>query len=116
MGYLLYVSHEAENLQFYLWFQDYSKRFFQTSKTEQVLSPPWDEDSAQPVGTDLGPTMMGPRSGLGPDFKLGYEAKDIPLEHMSGYNPCKNGFVKGNPLQSVEFANAQMGLKWQSCE
>lgn len=41
MGYLLYVSHEAENLQFYLWLQDYTKRFDKLPQHEQVLSPPW---------------------------------------------------------------------------
>ena len=41
MGYLLYVSHEAENLQFYLWLQDYTKSFDKLPQHEQVLSPPW---------------------------------------------------------------------------
>lgn len=41
MEYLVYVSHDAENLQFWLWYEDYSRRFFAAPKSEQALSPPW---------------------------------------------------------------------------
>lgn len=59
MGYLLYVSHEAENLQFYLWLQDYTRRFDQLPSQEQVLSPRWKGASAQATnfqdGLDIRP-------------------------------------------------------------
>src|SRR5258707_13279181 len=44
MDYLVYVSHDAENLQFYLWLQDYTKRYSQLKKEEQTLSPEWKTD------------------------------------------------------------------------
>ena len=39
MKYLVYIEHCAENLQFYLWYKDYVKRFGQLPKSEQALSP-----------------------------------------------------------------------------
>jgi hypothetical protein len=41
MDYLKYVSHDAENLQFYLWLQDYTKRFNELKASEKSLSPEW---------------------------------------------------------------------------
>lgn len=41
MDYLKYVSRDAENLQFYLWLQDYTKRFNELKASEKVLSPEW---------------------------------------------------------------------------
>lgn len=108
-GYLLYVSHDAENLQFYMWFQDYSKRFFQTiSAADQALSPPWDEEGSfltQAVtSNDQGPRRMMANQRYGghanSDFAFDFDTKQtIPLGALSG-----NAF------------NAQMDLKWQPCE
>lgn len=39
MNYLLYVEYAAENLQFYLWHQDYVKRFQAASSSDMALSP-----------------------------------------------------------------------------
>lgn len=39
MDYLVYIEHGAENLQFYLWYQDYCKRWGQLSRAQQALSP-----------------------------------------------------------------------------
>ena len=41
MNYLKYIELSAENLQFYLWLQDYTKRFEQLSEHEKALSPEW---------------------------------------------------------------------------
>ncbi|KAF5667955.1 hypothetical protein FHETE_5495 [Fusarium heterosporum] len=41
MSYLIYVEHAAENLQFYLWFQDYEKRFNTNPTTDVKLAPEW---------------------------------------------------------------------------
>ncbi|ERF68157.1 hypothetical protein EPUS_09508 [Endocarpon pusillum Z07020] len=41
MNFLLYIENSAENLQFYLWFRDYVKRFDQLPENEKNLSPPW---------------------------------------------------------------------------
>ncbi|KAF4448188.1 hypothetical protein F53441_8349 [Fusarium austroafricanum] len=41
MSYLIYVEHAAENLQFYLWFQGYEKRFNANSTADVKLAPEW---------------------------------------------------------------------------
>lgn len=41
MDYLVYVEHNAENLQFYLWYQDYCKRFDALPASEKALAPEW---------------------------------------------------------------------------
>ncbi|KAF1852043.1 uncharacterized protein K460DRAFT_272458 [Cucurbitaria berberidis CBS 394.84] len=41
MNFLKYIELSAENLQFYLWFRDYSKRFDELPASEKVLSPEW---------------------------------------------------------------------------
>ena len=37
MNYMVYVSHDAENLQFYLWLADYYQRFQRAKSAEQRL-------------------------------------------------------------------------------
>ncbi|KAJ8606115.1 hypothetical protein MRB53_041191 [Persea americana] len=41
MDYLVYVAHDAENLQFYLWFEDYSRRLEALPESSKALSRPW---------------------------------------------------------------------------
>lgn len=41
MDFLKYIEHSAENLQFYMWFKDYIKRFEDLPASEKALSPEW---------------------------------------------------------------------------
>lgn len=41
MNYLKYVEYNAENLQFYLWYRDYCKRFSELPALQKVLAPEW---------------------------------------------------------------------------
>ena len=47
MDYLKYVAFAAENLQFYLWFKDYSARFEKLPETERPLSTEWTKAQAE---------------------------------------------------------------------
>jgi len=47
MNYLKYIEFSAENLQFFLWFRDYVKRFDQLPKSEQGLAPVWSAEQAE---------------------------------------------------------------------
>ena len=47
LDYLSYVTHDAENLQFYLWMVDYFQRFRNAPKLEKELSPPWKTDPSR---------------------------------------------------------------------
>lgn len=108
-----------------MWFQDYSKRFFQCTRGDQALSPPWDQDddallknqaihtgndhSADPrlmMMADNNQSYHGHHSNFG--FGFDFDMKEaIPLGPLPDNN---------RTLNKVEYANAQMGLKWQSCE
>jgi hypothetical protein len=41
MNFLKYIELSAENLQFFLWYRDYVKRFTALPESEKVLSPEW---------------------------------------------------------------------------
>ncbi|KAK3713759.1 hypothetical protein LTR37_008245 [Vermiconidia calcicola] len=47
MNYLKYIEFSAENLQFYLWFRDYSARFAQLPESAKVLAPEWSHEQAE---------------------------------------------------------------------
>jgi hypothetical protein len=47
MNYLIYVEHAAENLQFYLWLRDYTRRFAELPPSEAALSPEWVAERAE---------------------------------------------------------------------
>ncbi|KAK0737552.1 hypothetical protein B0T21DRAFT_287595 [Apiosordaria backusii] len=41
MNYLIYVERSAENLQFYLWYRDFEKRFNEAQTPDLALAPEW---------------------------------------------------------------------------
>ncbi|KPM45052.1 hypothetical protein AK830_g1439 [Neonectria ditissima] len=43
MTYLIYVEHAAENLQFYLWYKNYEKRFLIADTADVRLAPEWSQ-------------------------------------------------------------------------
>ena len=47
MNYLIYIERAAENLQFFLWYRDYSKRFSEIPASERVLAPEWTAAQAE---------------------------------------------------------------------
>ena len=60
MNYLVYIEHAAENLQFFLWFKDYSKRFDNLPESERNLAPLWTAEQAEAEALALkdNPTPM----------------------------------------------------------
>lgn len=63
MNYLIYIERSAENLQFYLWFRSYSKRFATLPRSDATLSPEWHEKSPVDMETRLSrktPKPLGP--------------------------------------------------------
>ena len=41
MNYLIYIERSAENLQFFLWYRDYVKRFNEATTSDIALAPEW---------------------------------------------------------------------------
>ncbi|KAI9809111.1 MAG: hypothetical protein M1825_002400 [Sarcosagium campestre] len=60
MNYLLYIERAAENLQFFLWFRDYSKRFDETPASERALAPEWTAEQAA-AAADLAQNLASAR-------------------------------------------------------
>lgn len=109
MGYLLYVSHDAENLQFFLWLQDYTKRFRELPGSDQALSPPWSQDlvPSSPVNES---------SSKSPDKQLCYgfdKLFDVPLRSMPGH---VGGSGLDDTIQPAGTAATQDNFKWQPCQ
>ncbi|KAK8226890.1 regulator of G protein-like protein [Phyllosticta capitalensis] len=48
MDYLVYVTHDAENLQFHLWLQDYKQRFNALKPERKALAPEWKWEEVTP--------------------------------------------------------------------
>jgi len=46
MDYLVYVEHNAEFLQFFLWYYDYIQRWSGLLPRQKALSPVWDPEKA----------------------------------------------------------------------
>ena len=47
MNYLVYIEHAAENLQFFLWYRDFAKRFSELPPNERALAPVWTAEQAE---------------------------------------------------------------------
>lgn len=47
MNYLVYIEYSAENLQFFLWYRDYVKRFNELPRSERTLAPEWTAEQAE---------------------------------------------------------------------
>lgn len=47
MNYLIYIERAAENLQFFLWYRDYTKRFTELPEGKRALSPAWVMEKAE---------------------------------------------------------------------
>ena len=48
MNYLVYIAYDAENLQFYLWHEEYTKKFDALPEAVKCLSPKWEASMLAP--------------------------------------------------------------------
>ncbi|POR38963.1 Regulator of G protein signaling superfamily [Tolypocladium paradoxum] len=88
MNYLVYVEHSAENLQFWLWYKDYVKRFGSANTPDVALAPEWtqamEDDATAKIRKDRAERLRAePRAAeifKGTDFE-----KQIP--ETTGANP-----------------------------
>ncbi|KAL8387338.1 hypothetical protein RB595_009976 [Gaeumannomyces hyphopodioides] len=53
MNYLIYIERAAENLQFFLWYRDYSARFAAAPAADRALAPEWTQAKAEEVAQRL---------------------------------------------------------------
>jgi hypothetical protein len=128
MDYLVYVEHNAENLQFYLWYKDYVRRFDTLSEGEKVLSPEWI------------PTGDAPNLVKDTDKKINAKRFTIAAMMEAGYDGTTGAELFGDDKEAARRVSAlkdsasmvgstisdattlttaevtaQAGLKWQPC-
>lgn len=85
MNYLVYVEHAAENLQFFLWYRDYEKRFRSATTSDISLAPEWtrpmQDEAVAKIRKDnvdkMRPEVDASKIFQGTDFEK--QAQDLPL-------------------------------------
>jgi hypothetical protein len=137
MDYLVYVEYNAENLQFFLWYGDYVRRFDALPEKEKALSPEW-----MPEAKDLpnlsndgekGEKKRTKRDTLETAIDTGYDSKTAaffdnesefrttptsPGHHISvmkGNGSTIASSVSESTTPSTVELTSQAGLKWQTC-
>ncbi|OTB02881.1 hypothetical protein M426DRAFT_264132 [Hypoxylon sp. CI-4A] len=82
MNYLIYVEHSAENLQFFLWYRDYVKRFDSAKTSDVQLSPEWtqamEDEAAAKIQKDAVDKMR--KKPKAADIFKGTDFEKGPLE------------------------------------
>ena len=93
MNYLIYIEHSAENLQFYLWYRDYLKRFNELPPNERALAPEWSAEQAElDAQTIQGPP--GPKQQVSAETAAIFKDTDFAPPVASVLE------VKGNPFNT----------------
>lgn len=118
MDYLVYVAHDAENLQFYLWLEDYTRRFAAAPVSETCLSPECniqETPRSRSAAGDVAPRM--PRKNFSSIALIDLSFEGANKASMSFQAPLAPSTASSSrfPELAVAEANAQVGLLWQSC-
>ena len=106
MNYLLYIEFAAENLQFYLWFRDYVKRFNASPESEKTLAP-----AVDPEKQDF-EAITSPKSSKMPKA-VSREVASV-LSGTDFATPGSNSEKAVNPFEVADMPdNASGGLPWE---
>ena len=140
MNYLIYIELAAENLQFFLWFRDYLKRFQELPDKEKALSPEWipernefeKDRPAKKISPDAAAIFKGSDFANGPQVSVKEYNGANPFsdsansDRESTFPGSESGWDEKSTLQSshgradyhrkaVETFQAA-GIKYQPCE
>lgn len=110
MNYLVYVEHAAENLQFYLWYKDYEKRFHEARTADISLAPEWtqvmEDDTVARLRKDQVEKMRKEPQSVAAIFK----GTDFEKQAMETNNPfhtpprTANGNEDGESVHTLNSA------------
>lgn len=141
MNYLKYIEYSAENLQFFLWYRDYSARWESLKDVEKSLAPEWtvSAEADHTVSTSR-PKRVAPEiaqvlsnSEFGhlpkvtsdradpfntPPQSLSFEDKrEVASDNASSVSDEKTllGSANSNHRALTEQAFDEAGLKWKPC-
>lgn len=86
MNYLVYIEHAAENLQFFLWYKDYVRRFGQADTADLALAPEWtqamEDEAVAKIRKDYAEKARPDNSAAADMFK-GTDFEKQPLEALN---------------------------------
>ena len=123
MDFLVYIEHDAENLQFYLWYKDYVKRFFQLPEGDQGLAPEWTPEQAQAernaqekekpkkIPTEAAAAFKGTDFEAPPKAEAGYNPFNTPPRTPNGgeYDPSLAPSTNGTQFYSEHGSTMRSG-------
>jgi L-rhamnose mutarotase len=132
MDYLVYVEHNAENLQFYLWYKSYVRRFNELPEKEKALSPEWipetqdvpnlskdSDQEAKKVKRNTIAAMMEIGSDANAVVAFSDEKDLLSARHASVIKDNASVMAPSIADSAKTLTNsevtAQAGLKWQPC-
>lgn len=146
MNYMKYIEHDAENLQFFLWFRDYCQRFENLPASEKALSPAWTtaqvESDAQAVksargkrvdpviasvlrGTDFGDGIAQPVISMEKRDPFQDSARTpstedrremVSSDYSSSFEDEKTLDSQFSLSQKADEAFGDAGMKWKPCK
>ena len=86
MNYLKFIEHAAENLQFWLWYRDYVKRFSELPANEQCLAPEWTDEQAD---AELVNPNLPPQKKISPEAAAALAGIDFALQKSRRGDPFR---------------------------
>jgi hypothetical protein len=123
MDYLVYVEHSAENLQFYIWYQDYVRRWNLLSASQRALSPEVQPDQTdyanltrvKSASTDLNSPTARPKM-VGEGWNANGMSFFLEDQEVNDDADTIVASSRGSPAFPTDAdILAQAGLKWQPC-
>ncbi len=93
MNYLVYIEHSAENLQFFLWYRDYVKRFDELPPNERALAPEWSAEQAE-IDAQANQGTPGPKQQISAETAAAFKGTDFAPPIASVVE------LKGNPFNT----------------
>ena len=121
MNYMCYVTHDAQNLQFYLWLADYFQRFQRAPSLEKRLSPKWQADephNSENNTRPFSPLMMEKH----PLMSKEQDISTLSSESMSNASLWEeqqtrySATIDSMDLDGIAYPNIMTasGIKWQA--
>ncbi|KAI9670890.1 MAG: hypothetical protein M1817_003775 [Caeruleum heppii] len=112
MNYLIYIEHAAENLQFFLWYRDYCKRFADTPANERDLAPEW--TAAQAEAANQAAQTQGAPKKVKPAVAAIFKGTDFAPGTKVTVNEKSGDPFHTPPLTPMDAETPQSIADWKS--
>jgi hypothetical protein len=113
MNYLIYIERSAENLQFYLWHQDYVKRFKEAKTPDLALSQEWTKAMGDEVQIKLQREVSEKLCQEAPDVRGIFNGTDFELNRPGIVSPAPDSNAFSAPSQTATTTDSRYSLSTQ---